>query len=402
MKQSIALLISIYLLVSCTEREIQQIDFSTDYKFSSEIEEQILTDTIPWKYQISAADFAKKGDYKNALIHWDMGMPTQDRNYTKSEIDSINSKYSVVNATEYIIQEAQKNQVVMINEAHHNSMHRAFTKSLLQRLFDNGYKNLGLEALDIGNNLDSALNRRGYPVQKTGYYTQDPQFGDLIRDAIEIGYEVFAYERLGTDFGKNREIGQAKNIQKVIESKPNEKFLIHCGFAHLMEGNYSGWEKAMAGRLTEYTGINPLTINQVEYSERSKAEYNHPLLKALDIKESSVLIDKDDNPLKYEKDEAWADIAVLHPNTDYVDGRPNWLFENGNKNISLELKDIPIEFPVMVLAYKKGEDINMAVPMDITEIEDKKENAHLALEKGAYEIVVTNKLKSFKFERVVE
>jgi hypothetical protein len=401
MKQTTLLLISIYLFISCTEREIEQIDFSTDYKFTSEIEEQILTDTIPWKYQISAADFAKKGDYKNALIHWDMGMPTQDRNYTKAEIDSINSKYSVVNAADYIIKEAQKNQVMMINEAHHNSMHRAFTKSLLQRLFDNGYKNLGLEALDIGNNLDSALNTRGYPVQKTGYYTQDPQFGDLIREAIEIGYEVFAYERLGTDFGKHREIGQAKNIQKVIDSRPNEKFLIHCGFAHLMEGNYSGWEKAMAGRLTEYTGINPLTINQVEYSERSKSEFNHPLLKALEIKESSILIDEDDHPLNYERGEAWADIAVLHPNTDYVDGRPNWLFENGNKNISLELKDIPIEFPVMVLAYKKGEDINEAVPIDIMEVEDKKENAHLALKKGDYEIVVTNKSKSYKFGKTV-
>ncbi|HET8859992.1 hypothetical protein [Marivirga sp.] len=401
MKQTTLLLSIIYLLVSCTEREIQQIDFLTDYKYTYEIEEQILNDTIPWKYQISAADFAKKGDYKNALIHWDLGLQTQNRGYTKNQIDSINSNYSIVNAADYIIKEAQKNQVVMINEAHHNSMHRAFTKSLLQRLFDNGYKNLGLEALDNGENLDSALNSRGYPIQKTGYYTQDPQFGNLIREAIEIGYEVFAYERIGTDFGKNREIEQAKNIQKVIESRPNEKFLIHCGFDHLMEGNYSGWEKAMAGRLTEYAGIDPLTINQDEYSERSKTEFNHPLLKALDINEPCILIDEYNNPLKYKRDEAWADIAVLHPNTKYDDTRPNWLFENGNKNISLKLNDIPIEFPVMVLAFKKGEDINVAIPIDITEIENKKESCHLALKEGTYEIVVTNKSKSFKFEKTV-
>jgi uncharacterized protein YbjT (DUF2867 family) len=158
----------------------------------------------------------------------------------------------------------------------------------------------------------------------------------------------------------------------------------------------------MAGRLTEYTGINPLTINQEEYSERSKTEYNHPLLKALDIKESSILIDEENSPLNYERGEAWADIAVLHPNTKYVNNRPNWLFENGNKNISLELSDIPIEFPVMVLAYKKREDINEAVPIDITEVDNKNEIAHLALEKGAYEIVVTNKKKSYKFEKTVK
>jgi len=402
MKQTTLLLLSIYLFVSCTEREIQQIEFSTEYKFTSEIEEQILTDTIPWKYQISAADFAKKGDYQKALIHYDLGMPTQDRNYTKTEIDSVNSKFSVVNAAEYIIHEAQKNQVVMINEVHHNSMHRAFTKSLLKALFDNGYKNLGLEALDRGEHLDSALNNRGYPIQKTGYYTQDPQFGDLIREAIKIGYNVFAYENIGFETGKVREIGQAKNIQKVIESKPHEKFLIYCGFDHLMEGNYSGWEKAMAGRLTEYTGINPLTINQEEYSERSKTKFNQPLLKAFDIRESSVLIDKDNNPLKYEQDEAWADIAVLHPNTKYVNNRPNWLFENGNQNVSVELKDIPIEFPVLVLAYKKGEDINQAVPIDILEVENSTDKCHLALRSGDYEIVVTNKIQSVKFEKMVK
>jgi hypothetical protein len=190
MKNILKIFLSIIFLSSCNNKDIQQIDFSTDYKFTSEIEEQILTDTIPWKYQISAADFAKKGDYQKALIHYDLGMPTQNRNYKKAEIDSINSKYSVVNAADYIIQEAQKNQVVMINEAHHNSMHRAFTKSLLKRLFDNGYKNLGLEALDRGEHLDSALNNRGYPIQKTGYYTQDPQFGDLLREAIKTNREI--------------------------------------------------------------------------------------------------------------------------------------------------------------------------------------------------------------------
>ena len=84
----------------------------------------------------------------------------------------------------------------------------------------------------------------------------------------------------------------------------------------------------MAGRLTEYTGINPLTINQVLYSERSKPKYNHPLLKALEIEESSVLIDRNHNPLRYERGDAWTDIAVLHPNTIYIDGRPNWLFNS--------------------------------------------------------------------------
>ncbi|PKH69228.1 hypothetical protein CXF59_00080 [Flavobacterium sp. ALD4] len=381
---------------------IEKIDFKTEYKFSSEIENKVFTDTVPWKYQISASEYATKGDYKNALIHWDFAMRTSEKEYSKSQIDSINQTYSKVNATDYIIEQANKNQVIIINEAHHNSFHRVFTKSLLKKLYENGYTNLGFEALGNGDYLDSTLNNRKYPILKTGYYIKDPQFGNLVRDALEIGYNLFAYEDIAEGNGKQREIEQAKNIQQVINSKPNEKFLIHCGFDHALEGTHQSWEKAMAGRLTEYTGINPLTINQVVYSEKSNGKFNHPLLKALDIKEPTIIIDKKNNPFKYEREEAWTDIAVFHPNTDYIDNRPNWLFENGNKNVFIALGDIQLEFPVMVLAYKKGEDINVAVPIDIIEVVNKTENCNLGLKKGVYEIVVTNGKESFKFEQKVK
>jgi len=389
---------------SCKEekRVIEKVDFKTDYKFSSEIEDKIAKDTVPWKYQFSAADYATKGDYKNALLQWDLAMGTREKSYTRTQIDSINQKYSKVKATDYIIEQSKKSQVVIINEAHHNSFHRVFTKSLLQKLFDNGYKNLGLEALGNGEYLDSTLNSRKYPILKTGHYIKDPQFGNLVREALEIGYELFAYENMGKGSGKPREIEQAKNIEKVINSKPNEKFIIHCGFDHALEGIHKSWEKAMAGRLTEYTEINPLTINQVLYSEKSKSEYSHPLLKALDIKESSVIIDKNNNPLKYERRDAWTDIAVFHPITSYINDRPNWLFENGNKNISISLTDIRIEFPVMVLAFKKGEGINSAVPIDITEVKNKTESFSLGLKQGDYDIVVTNGKESVKFEQNVK
>jgi hypothetical protein len=291
---------------------IEKIDFKTEYKFSSEIENKVFTDTVPWKYQISASEYATKGDYKNALIHWDFAMRTSEKEYSKSQIDSINQTYSKVNATDYIIEQANKNQVIIINEAHHNSFHRVFTKSLLKKLYENGYTNLGVEALGNGDYLDSTLNNRKYPILKTGYYIKDPQFGNLVRDALEIGYNLFAYEDIAEGNGKQREIEQAKNIQQVINSKPNEKFLIHCGFDHALEGTHQSWEKAMAGRLTEYTGINPLTINQVVYSEKSNGKFNHPLLKALDIKEPTIIIDKKNNPFKYEREEAWTDIAVFH------------------------------------------------------------------------------------------
>lgn len=56
----------------------------------------------------------------------------------------------------------------------------------------------------------------------------------------------------------------------------------------------------------------------------------------------------------------------------------------------------------MVLVYKKDEDLNIAVPNDIMEVENKKSNCNLALKKGIYEILVTNKKQSFKFEQNIK
>jgi|TARA_B110000238_G_scaffold65275_1_gene71754 hypothetical protein len=411
MKNRLILIIISLSIVSCTneKRIIEKIEFNNEYKFNSELENKILSDTTTnphfkgYKHQIGASDYAKNGDYKNALIQMDLAMGTREKNFTKPQIDSINLKYSKVKAVDYIIEQAKNNQVVIINEAHHNSFHRVFTKSLLKELHDNGYTNLGLEALSNKDSLNLSLNNRKYPVKENGYYTEEPQFGNLIRDALEIGYNLFAYDNMKVGSGKLREIGQAKNIQKMIEKRPNEKFLIHCGFAHAYEGNYPSWEKAMAGRLTEYTGINPFTINQTIYTEKSKSEYNHPLLKSLNLTESSILLEKNNEPYKYERGESWTDVAVFHPNTEYINNRPKWLFENGNKNVPIELKEIDIPFPVMIFAFKKGENINNAIPIDIYEIENKSIVPHLALPKGKYEIVVVNKENNArKFEMEVE
>lgn len=401
MKKNFAI-ISILIIVACNQnsRKIGKIDFETEYMFNSEIENKILSDTTTdarfkgFKYQMGASDYATKGDYQKALSAWDLAMGTRDTNYTQLQIDSIKGLYKKVTAINFIIEQSKKHKVLIINEAHHNSMHRVFTKSLLQNLYDNGYRNIGFEDLNNGPGKDSLLNNRKYPIQTTGYYMKDPQFGDLVRTALAIGYKVFAYEQTSDVNGKEREIEQARNIQQVIEQRPDEKFIIHCGFSHALEGNLSSWGKAMAGRLTEFTGIDPLTIYQVQYTEKSKPEFNLPLLKAFNLTESTVLIDGQGNPMKYEREDSWSDIAILHPNTNYENGRPNWLFENGNKAVPLGLNDIDISFPVMVLAYKEGEDIKTGVPMDIVEVKKKTDKINLALKKGTYEIVIVNQEKN--------
>lgn len=379
-----------YTYGNSQNRVYESIKFKNKYKFSFAIENKVKKDTTPWKYQMSAASYANKGDYKNALKHWDLAMHTRKRVVSAKKLDSIAKKYKTTSAVDFIVEKAKKHQIVIINEAHHSSLHRVFTKSLLQKLYNQGYRNLGLEALANGKFLDSSLAQRKYPTFKTGFYTREPQFGDLVRTALEIGYRLFAYEGSGRVSGKPREISQAKNIQKEIALRPQEKFLIHCGFAHVLEGKYKAWEKAMAGRLSEYTGLNPLTINQVVYNETSQSGFNHPLLRALKIYESVVLLDQNKRPYPYKRGEASTDLIVVHPETTYRHERPSWLFKGANKKVKIHLNSLNLSFPVMVLAFKQGEDIQQAIPLDIIEISDKKQVGFLALRKGAYHIVVAN------------
>lgn len=392
------------LFLTCKSQELpEQIDFNNPYKFNSEIEKKVKEDTVSWKYQISAGEYASKGDYKNALRNWSMAFGGSDRKYDQTEIDSIKENYKIVPAKEYILQQSKKNRVIIINEAHHYSSHRVFTESLLQDLYKKGYRNLGVEALSNANKLDAKLNTRKYAIQESGYYTQDPNFGNMLRTALNLGFNVFAYEQTGDLNGKEREIAQANNIQKVMNERPNEKFLIYCGFDHALEGEHRSWGKAMAERLKEFTGVNPLTINQVKYSERNNPNFNQPILKALEIEQPSILLDSDNNAFKYEKKNGWSDIAILHPNTEYKKERPQWLISNDSKLVEFKNENFEIEYPIMALAFKKGENINKAIPADIIELQTKSDKSYFVLDKGYYNIVLDNKReKSFKYDIKVE
>ena len=91
-----------------------------------------------------------------------------------------------VNAIAHIVEKAKEHHFILINEAHYNSQHRAFTKDLLKPLWEMGFRYLALETLGYE---DTGLNERGYPVLSTGYYLKDSNFGNLVREALQLGYK---------------------------------------------------------------------------------------------------------------------------------------------------------------------------------------------------------------------
>ena len=360
------------------------------YKLSGVILKTIETDTVDttdYKNQKGAWEFSFIGDHKNSLLYMDKG----DRE--PSEISKEDSLYFLnlnpINAKKYILRKASDEQIIIMNEAHHVPLHRIFASAFLQGLYDLGYRYFGAEAIF---HEDSSLSERKYPILETGYYTKEPQFGNLIRSAFSIGYEVFPYE---ADFskpidGKEREIQQAKNIQNILKKDPGAKIFIYAGYDHIREDSLNNpWGKAMAGRLKEYTGIDPFTVDQVSMMKKSKTAYENPFSRLNKSKTPVVYVDSVGNPLAESVSSKKFDVSVFHPETKYVNGRPDWVFSLGRTPEFVNRK-VNISCPCLILAYKAGEDLSQAVPVDVMELENKSEKKALALKKGIYNIIIKN------------
>lgn len=367
------------------------------YQLSRQITTSFEQDSTRGKFDMAAYSFSCIGEYQQALVY-------NDRDYTprwtlKGAVKAGDSLFmresKPVNAKNYIIQRAKKEQIIIINEAHHNPLHRVFTASLLKDLYRSGFRYLGAETLNFR---DSTLNQRKYPTLSSGYYTKEPQYGNLIREALQLGYQVFPYEAVTKEefaSGKSREIAQAHHIETLLKRNPNAKILIHCGYDHVVEVPMSNsWQKAMAGRVKEFTGIDPLTIDQQQWTELSQPTKEHPLYQLMSIKESSIFFNS--------KEEIYpglilgrTDIQVAHPHTTYQYGRPTWLLKEGRwKPCFLTKAQCSLGFPCLVLAYRESERVDrtkpteQAVPVDILELTSWEERKALILPPGKYRIVL--------------
>lgn len=356
------------------------------YQSSNDIGKKIEKDTLSWKYQTGATEYSISQYYLKGLETWDKnGVGIQKL----SKEDSLYFKtFKPHNAKDYIIERSKSEKLIIINEAHHNSMHRVFTTSLLQKLYDNGYRFFGLEAIS-----DTLINKRKFVTKESGYYTNESQMSNLINEAIKIGFTIFNYEVSNGENGKEREIVQAKNIIKIINDNPNSKFLIHCGWDHVIEGTpgNKNWEKAMAGRIKEYTNIDPFTIDQTYYSEKGDSKFNKPYINLVNLDYPVIMVNEKGKTFNGGIENDQTDCRIIHPITKYINNRPNWLNLSGERKKYKIPKSKVSEFPILVLAYNQGEYEQNGIPCDIVEILDEKQIGNLILKKGKYKIIIKDK-----------
>lgn len=353
------------------------------YWFTDDIKKKVAdsTQSQSWRSQMAATYYSISGQYKPALESWDT---TFGRVKKLSKADSLKfTELITVNAKDYLLKKAESEQIIIINEAHHNASHRTFVSSLLQGLYDKGYRYLGLETL-----ASESVNVTKFAVLSSGYYSKEPEFGNLIYNALKIGFRLFPYEAEGNN--KEREIGEAKNIFDFMQKNKEGKYLIYCGYEHAYEGTHKSWEKTMAGRLSDLTGINPFTVDQTQFSEKSNLKYNEPLLRLVNNNVPVVLKDQNEGIYNDSDKKLYTDIKIIHPVTKYIKGRPDWMLGENRKLYKIPVSKIST-YPVMVFAYRKGEYEQNGIPADILELKTPKESRFLILDKGNYDIVVKDK-----------
>lgn len=302
------------------------------------------------------------------------------------------SLFSPKPAAQAIVERAAQEQIIIVNEAHHKPQHRVLTRSLLVGLYKQGYRYFGLEALSNcayvpAEYCDDQLNERGYAYNSplSGTYVTEPQMGNLIREAIEIGFTLFAYEQ----FGETREQNQAHYITEVLQKDPKAKILIQCGWYHLLEApnRDKTW---MATHLRDSTGIDPFTIYQDILVERPNGEES-PFYSMMNFDQPMVFLHKKGDFYNGFEDFDLFDALIYHPRSTYERNRPKWLIEYGdNECYNVPEEFITVGYPCLIKAFKASEP-DTAVPVDIIQREYAADRTVLVLAPDRYRLVISNR-----------
>ena len=317
-------------------------------------------------------------------------------------------KYQPVDALEAIAAATRDRRVVMINEEHRDSSHRAFTTELLPILRQQGFRYLAAEA--FGADIETAH----YP--KSGrFYIDDSVFADMIRRALELGFTLLPYDvptacsdaemkAFNTNgFGslgsnncmEGRELGQARNLAKFIEAHPDAKLLVHAGAGHIQKIEFP-FGPLMALDFRNLTKIDPLCIDQNYMSEREGEDPQYTTIAARFADRTAPFALRSGSEFFLPDAADGIDIPVIHPRARYQNGRPAWLATGGWRK-PVPIADLPAYKAAAPELRKAGTtllqafaitDESDAVPVDQFLIADPMKPVPLMLPQGKYRVRV--------------
>jgi len=330
-------------------------------------------------------------DYSSALEYEQLGYDATVDEVALRQINKIMDgmkNVQQVDARRYISFLARNYRVIMINEAHEKSIHRAFVCTLLDDLYKKGYRYLAMEMLN--NFADHRLDKL---TPATGNFSAEPVAGELIRTALDIGYQLVSYEDTAADrhTATERDSIQAANIYRIIRADSSARVLVLGGYGHIAEKNISPDYIPMGLAFKNMSGIDPLTIDQTNMTEGSNFAYGKAFYDAyiqkFPLTNPSVAL-SNDVPLNVTFNNLY-DITIIHPRTTFRDNRPTWLNLGGRRQ-SLYIK-APQPNCFLVQAYYQFESFGarpgQVIPADQTYVPTNQGKYLLYLKRGKYIIV---------------
>ena len=323
--------------------------------------------------------YSRVGHYKDAMRMAEKGSLFSDKTRFAKNYENV----MVIPLSEVMDSIIENNRVIMLNEMHFNPHNRAFVISWLEKCYQNGYHYFAAETLYAK---DSIVNeRRTVLLGETGFYSDEPVFGDLLRTALNMGYTLVPYEADG--WGVDRERNEADNlIKRILDKDPEAKFLLLGGMGHITDRK--GWSM-MGGFFKEETGIDPFTMDcamffseQYESMDSLRAVY-FDRIDAMPVREPFIIYDT----VKHiYTNLSGMDATCCLPRTRFIeDNIPDWKIYNDKVLYTIDRRFIKKNgFPEgCISAFLKSEG-EQCVPIDQYMYGKDESEFKLALYRGEY------------------
>lgn len=299
------------------------------------------------------------GDYAGARASFSIAQPQQ----ADDARSPLNANYRSRPAAEVIAELAKFRKAVFFNEAHSAPITRTLTIEMLATLRKQGYNYFAAETLYDS---DKDLQKRGYPTPKSGFYINEPLYGEMVRSALKLGYKVVAYDVENAGVGDPRERAGAKRLARLFERDPKARLVVDAGFAHVQKSGVYLRGHSMGEFFHKISGIDPLTIEQTMMIQHARKDQDHPyylaVMAALDPAQPIVFVGDKNKPWTLKPGKY--DVSVFFPQDKTVKGRPDWLTLNGLRQAyAINGDQCRNKFPCLIEARyaDEGDD---AVPAD--------------------------------------
>jgi hypothetical protein len=326
--------------------------------------------STPVYYDLLSQCVSFVGDYSAALAYQKLAdtshLTDVDYRQIAKSIQQL-KKIKNADAKRFISFIASNYKVIMLNEAYNKPLHRAFAYSLLDVLYNRGFRYLAMEMLNPMP--DQELTKLTY---KTGHFATEPVAGELIRQALELGFKLVAYEDpLAENHSPTeRDSIQALNIARILKQDPEAKIFVYAGYGHIAEKSTTSDFIPMGMAFKRMTGLDPLTIDQTDMTEESNFSFGKAFYDAYVEKfplTSASIPMSNDEPVNVTGTTLY-DLTVVHPKTTYYYSRPTWLaLSNRRQPVAVKTTNRNI---FLVQAYYQFESIGtkpgQVVPADQT------------------------------------